>query len=99
RTGRRQHRLEGHTQPVISALSFSGDGKRLVSASQAMDAAGKRIADDVKVWDMATGEQLALFGNLDKRVKEVALSPDGARVAARLVALAKLNGAEEGNEI
>jgi WD40 repeat protein/tetratricopeptide (TPR) repeat protein len=95
-TGKSLRGLDGHAQP-IAALQFSDDGKRLLSASYkdpytgflgvGSPPVGERPPPDFKhgevmVWNVETGEQLALFGKLDNLVG-VALSADGARVAAQ----------------
>ncbi len=89
-TGKRLRALDGHTQPIAS-IGFSDDGKRLVSTSGRRGGwAGDPIANEAKVWDVETGDQLALFDNLEKTltaangthlVPTVALSADGSRVA------------------
>ncbi len=89
-TGQRVQRLEGHVQP-IAALVFS-EAKRLLSASirdddPQMAIWGRMSLDlgldvkEVKVWDLETANQVALIGNLDKKVAGLDLSADGSCVA------------------
>jgi WD40 repeat protein/tetratricopeptide (TPR) repeat protein/tRNA A-37 threonylcarbamoyl transferase component Bud32 len=91
-TGQRLRRLEGHTQ-VISSLAFSDDAKRLVSSTlwdQDIQVLRNRIyvspdqgiPGEVRVWDVETGTQLALFRNLERRGGVVALSANGSHLAA-----------------
>lgn len=57
----------------IRALGFSADGSRLVSASE-------RI---VRLWDPATGKEVARFSRNGESVGGAALSPDGRTLATR----------------
>jgi WD40 repeat protein len=65
--------LRGHTQPV-RGMAFSPDGRRLASVS--CDDAG--TAGEVKLWDVALGEEVLTLGNLGRAVS---FSPDGLRLA------------------
>ena len=62
--------LRGHEQTLLS-ISFSGDGKLVLTAS------GDRTA---RVWDTATGEQVAVLKGHRSPVNTADLSPDGQRV-------------------
>lgn len=64
--------LAGHTQ-AVSAVHFSADGSRLLTASQDGTA---------KVWDAATGATLLTVGDIQKygAVNDAAFSPDGKRL-------------------
>ncbi|HZY90735.1 MAG TPA: tetratricopeptide repeat protein, partial [Gemmataceae bacterium] len=99
-TGKRLRPLKGHRYS-ISSLVFSDDGKRLVSLSRGGTAdGGKRLLNEVIVWDVEAGKQLALFDDFDnKLLSDVAVSADGARVAARLLVQAIGTGAVQGHEI
>jgi WD40 repeat protein/tRNA A-37 threonylcarbamoyl transferase component Bud32 len=70
--GRERLTLRGH-EGAVCAVSFSPDGRRIVSAS----------ADrTLKVWDASTGhETLTIEGQLDQ-ISSVAFSPDGSRIAS-----------------
>jgi WD40 repeat protein/tRNA A-37 threonylcarbamoyl transferase component Bud32 len=84
-TGSVVHSLGGHIYGIFQVV-FSGDGRRLASCS---------CDGGVKVWDMATGQELFSYHNhtglppgsegaIDTRrdaVHSVALSPDGLRLA------------------
>jgi WD40 repeat protein len=79
------HSLGGHIYGIFQVV-FSADGRRLASCS---------CDGGLKVWDMATGQELFSYhnysgftpgseGNIDSRrdaVHSVALSPDGLHVA------------------
>ena len=68
-TGKPLGSFEGHPQSV-TAMGFSPDGKRVLSASTHDQL--------VKVWDAETGSVLFSRGG----AKDAALSPDGKRIAA-----------------
>jgi WD40 repeat protein len=80
-TGTQRTLLEGHTGDINSVV-FSPDAKLLASAS------GSRewdIAEDdhtVRLWDVATGVQQAVFQNDLGGVFDLAFSPDGTSLAA-----------------
>ena len=57
---------------AISALAFSKDGRRLVSASP---------DGSIKLWDPLIGQELLHLANA-RPVQAVALSGDGRRLAA-----------------
>lgn len=58
---------------TVSALGFSGDGKRLISASWDKTA---------RVWDVATGREICRFAGHKDGVSAAAISPDAALAAS-----------------
>ncbi|MCC6142787.1 MAG: protein kinase, partial [Candidatus Hydrogenedentes bacterium] len=64
--------LRGHTD-TVTAMSFLGDDAHLISASR--DAS-------LRLWDIATGEEVALLFGAGKPYTGLELSPDGSYVAA-----------------
>lgn len=80
-TGRPVRELTGHVS-FLMGLTFSADGRRLVSAAD-MHAGGKERADDrsVRVWDVVTGVQLLKL-DAGRPYGGLAVSPDGRVVAA-----------------
>src|SRR5439155_12204194 len=66
-----EHRDERY--PGVSAVVFSADGSRIVTAGR--DAA-------IKVWDAATGKERRSIRNaFPSWIESLALSPDGKRIA------------------
>jgi WD40 repeat protein len=72
-TGRELRQLKGHGSWLIPDLTFSADGKRLVSGSR---------DHTVAVWDVATGERVHRFDGHQGPVMCLAFSPDGKRLAS-----------------
>ncbi len=62
--------LVGHQGPMQSAC-FSPDGARIVTASYDRTA---------RLWDAATGQELAALHGHEGRVESACFSPDGARI-------------------
>lgn len=62
----------GHSGEV-TAVAFSGDGKRLLSGS---------VDGTARLWDVARGGELAVLGAEGKPVRAVALADDGKLAAA-----------------
>jgi RNA polymerase sigma factor (sigma-70 family) len=79
-TGRPVRDLTGHIS-FLMWLKFSPDGRRLISAADIHGDGGKTFDDrSVRVWDVATGNQLHKF-DAGRPHGEAAVSPDGRVVA------------------
>jgi WD40 repeat protein/predicted Ser/Thr protein kinase len=59
---------------IVWALAFSPDGSWLVSAGDA--------DTDLRIWDVATGRLRRKIPGSGKDMRSIAVSPDGARIAA-----------------
>ena len=87
-SGRKTQSFDGHTSKV-TMLALSDDGRRGVSQGgwKAIDGgvfSRPEVAVDdvgVRVWDVASGEQLQRLVDGDKPFSAIALSPDGVVVA------------------
>jgi WD40 repeat protein len=70
----------GHTERV-AAVAMSPDGWRVVSGGgEVAIIGGKDFA--LRLWDVATGRQLATFEGHTRDLKAVAFSPDGRAIAS-----------------
>jgi len=65
--------LKGHSGPV-SSVSFSPDGKRIVSGGSEYQKPG-----EIKVWDAQTGQETLTLTGHSGSVWSVSFSPDGKR--------------------
>jgi RNA polymerase sigma factor (sigma-70 family) len=84
-TGKELRKLEGHGAEVI-AVAFSPDGKLLASAPKVSFRDGKRLPPNeqdsaVRLWDAATGKELARLEGHDDGATCVTFSHDGKRLA------------------
>jgi WD40 repeat protein/serine/threonine protein kinase len=70
--------LTGHGDTKATALTFSPDGRRLVSASSRV----KDSQGTIRFWDMVTRQELYAFPHDNWKINGLAFSPDGRRLAA-----------------
>jgi WD40 repeat protein/tRNA A-37 threonylcarbamoyl transferase component Bud32 len=73
--------LRGHTGEVLSVV-YSPDGTRLASASDGTRLASAAADGTVKLWDSASGADIATLRGHAGRVTAVVFSPDGTRLAS-----------------
>jgi hypothetical protein len=82
--------LKGHSGPVLGA-SFSGDGRRVVTASK---------DNTARIWDAESGKEMAVLRGHTGDVRSAAFSGDGRRVVtASWDNTARIWDAESGKEI
>jgi len=67
----------------FNALSFSGDGKRIATASGWAWLVGKGLDLNAQVWDAETGKVLATLSGHEGPVRSATFSPDGRLVLTR----------------
>jgi len=79
-TGKRTAELNGHStewkgsvRPAVLSVAFSPDGKTLASGSR---------DDTIKLWDIASGKNIATLEKHTDSVQSVAFSPDGNTLAS-----------------
>jgi WD40 repeat protein/ribosomal protein L9 len=82
-TGREVTRFEGHTRGV-SALAFSSDGRHIVSgAGRESDWCAAAPRDNtLRLWEAASGREVARFEGHTDSVNAVAFSPDGRYIVS-----------------
>lgn len=94
-TGERIALLQGHTA-VLSQAKFSPDGRRILTVSHDatshysyVDPVGSMLTSwrsghlgdaTARIWDAATGKELAVLSGHTSEVTDASFSPDGARV-------------------
>ena len=85
-SGKELTTLRGHTNDV-NAAAYSPDGTRIVSGSKssvvpAVTLYGPSSDDTLKVWDAASGAELANLADHTHEVYAVDYSPDGSRIVS-----------------
>ena len=79
-SGQQLHTLEGHSTYVTS-VSFSPDGTRLAAASGEVFRRANSRPGDLKVWDVASGQELLTLAVDASAILSVVFSADGALLA------------------
>ena len=88
-TGKRMRSWDAGFGYFKTPAAFSADGQRLVTCHPARDTTGKR-GDLTVVWNVATGESIAVIDHGEQTVNALSLHPDG-----RYCAIA-IGGKEQG---
>jgi WD40 repeat protein len=72
------HRLTGHTRPVY-CVACSPDGKLALSGGGTFNPAPGQAGEgcELRLWDLATGQEVRQFAGHTQLVRAVAFSPDG----------------------
>ncbi len=68
----------------VTSVDFSPDGSLIATGSWDPDI-GSDNSDEIRIWDVSSGELLQSLSGHEKRVLSVAFSPDGRWLAAGLV--------------
>jgi WD40 repeat protein len=91
--------LRGHEDDVYSA-AFSPDGSRIVTASGKKTFPEGSGDNTARIWNAATGKEIAVLRDHEHSVNSAAFSPDGSRiVTASNGNTARIWGAASGKEI
>src|SRR5207247_10534201 len=80
-TGQLRTTLKGHTQSVY-VVDFSPDGKLLASATGIFQQALRNNPGEIKLWEIATGKELAAFASPGGLLLALRFSPDGKTLAS-----------------
>jgi WD40 repeat protein/serine/threonine protein kinase len=78
RTGEEILTVKGQHSNSVTCVTLSADGKRLASGDTNRGPGGNPVPGVVKVWDARDGQELRI---LPEQANELALSPDGDRLA------------------
>jgi len=75
RLGKKLHTLKGQSNmwPPVFMVAFSPDGKTLASATESMEA--DKVANEVKLWDVATGKERVPLKGHRSNVYSLAFRP------------------------
>ncbi|MDJ1181222.1 WD40 repeat domain-containing protein, partial [Roseofilum sp. BLCC_M91] len=69
---RERHQFQGH-QGRVSSITITPDGSKVISGSE---------DNTLRVWDIATGESLAVLEGHQGGVYSIAITPDGSKIIA-----------------
>jgi RNA polymerase sigma factor (sigma-70 family) len=75
--------LKGHQGPV-GKIAWSPDGRLLATGDQRRDEWQPTVSQTIRIWDTASGIELACFGDLHADVTAMIFSPDSRSLVAGL---------------
>jgi WD40 repeat protein len=81
-SGNEIRRFEGHTGP-IDRVAFSPDGNLVISGSRSIQTRPGIVTptdNSIRIWDLATGDELYRLQGHTSAVKGVAMTPDGRQM-------------------
>jgi WD40 repeat protein len=73
--------LTGHVSAVL-AVAFSPDGRTLVSGGADATVDYNTPDNTIRLWDVASGNPLAILAGHTDAVRSLAFSPDGTMLAS-----------------
>ena len=73
--------LRGHTS-ACQGLTYSPDGRRLVTAAGGTNKGGERLYSEIKLWDALTGQEIFALHGSPAQTPRVAFDRSGRRLAA-----------------
>jgi WD40 repeat protein len=71
-------RFDGHQQAVADA-AFTPDGKQFLSGGGRFSLDGESIDNQMRLWDLETGELVRVFDGHTDTIVQIDISPDGKR--------------------
>ena len=71
----------GHTS-AVHGLTYSPDGRRLVTAAGGTNKGGERLYSEIKLWDALTGQEIFTLHGSPAQAPRVAFDRSGRRLAA-----------------
>merc|ERR1712196_264785 len=73
--------LEGYSE-YVSSVSFSPDGRRIVSGGCDVFSIGSGGEKTIRIWDAESGQELLKLEDHSDSVSSVSFSPDGRRIVS-----------------
>merc|ERR1712196_217021 len=90
--------LEGYSE-YVSSVSFSPDGRRIVSGGCDVFSIGSGGEKTIRIWDAESGQELLKLEGHSGYVSSVSFSPDGRRIVSGGDKTIRIWDAESGQEL